>query len=128
MPTINVLPELSLNSRNINLPIEERQGNVSNDDCDAMFTQTQKPKLDISLDSGTMFTQAQKPKLDDITMDSDTMFTQEDKGDSELEMFSSQCQSPQTEREKELDMQFDVSNLSISNIGKNGRYLDLIIP
>ena len=48
VPTINVLPELSLNSRNINLTIEDRQGSVSNDDCDAMFTQTQKPKLDIS--------------------------------------------------------------------------------
>ena len=118
MPTVNVLPELSLNSRNINLPIEDRQGSVSSDDCDAMFTQTQKPKLNISFDSGTMFTQAQKPKLDDSTLDSDTMFTQEDKGNSELEMFSSQCQSPQTEHEKELDMQFDVSNLSISNIGK----------
>ena len=63
-----------------------------------------------------MFTQAQNPKLDDTSLDSDTMFTQEDKEDSDLEMFSSQCQSPQTEREKELDMQFDVSNLSISSI------------
>ena len=81
-----------------------------------MFTQTQKPKLHISLESDRMFTQAQNPKLDDTSLDSDTMFTQEDKGDSDLEMFSSQCQSPQTEREKELDMQFDVSNLSISSI------------
>ena len=123
MPTVNLLPELSLNSRHIDLPIEDRQGSVSSDDCDAMFTQTQKPKLDISFDSGTMFTQTQKPNLDDITLDSDTMFTQEDKGDSELEMFSSQCQSPQTEREKELDMQFDVSYLSISNIG---RFIEIV--